>query len=427
MESLSDKLKSLGVELGTAHLSAPVAKHSYGIENVVSGELVTTSLGETFKRVETFDTNYRHGKVDLNQFNTPLTMLKWAHCTETGNANDKSSFVFLDTETTGLSGGTGTLAFMVGIGFFNSQSGFQLEQYFLRDPVEEQALLGALAEQLGNFGFIVTYNGKSFDVPLLKTRFVLQGIAHPFDGLQHLDLLPLSRRLWRNRLESRTLQNLEVQILGTFRTQEEIPGWLIPQMYYDYLRSADARPMKGVFYHNAMDILSLTALFTHINNLFDDIDAQSALVGADAAALARLYEDMNEEDKSINLYASALSRGVSQDLFFVSLERYASLYRRSGQWEKAVELWEIGAGRTHLPSVIALAKYYEHRAIDLQRALDWVEKGVNILENSTLPASKKRLLQLDLQKRYNRLIGKIDHATNSRGERPKEAPCQKET
>jgi len=413
MESLSDKLKSLGVELGTAHLPAPVPKRSYGVESVVNGKLVTTQVGEAFKRIELFSPDYRHGRIDLSRFDIPQTMLKWAHCIDTERASDKSSFVFLDTETTGLSGGTGTLAFMVGIGFFNSQSEFQLEQYFLRDPVEEQALLYALSEQLGKFSFIVTYNGKSFDVPLLKTRYVLQGIAHPFDGLQHLDLLPLSRRLWRNSIESRTLQNLEVQILGAFRTREEIPGWLIPQMYYDYLRSTDARPMKGVFYHNAMDILSLTALFTHINHLFDDSEAQGTLGGADAAALARLYEDMSEEDKSINLYASALSRGLSPELFYNSLEHYSNLYRRSGQLEKAVGLWEIGAGRTHLPSVIALAKYYEHRSIDLPRALDWVEKGLDMVEKSTLPAPKKRLLKSDLQKRYNRLISKIDRSTHS--------------
>ncbi|HTX78130.1 MAG TPA: ribonuclease H-like domain-containing protein [Longilinea sp.] len=413
MESLSDKLKSLGVELGTAHLPAPVPKRTYGIETLVEGELVTTHVGEAFKRVERFDMEYRHGKVDLNRFDSPQTMLKWARCMESERAGDKSAYVFLDTETTGLSGGTGTLAFMVGIGFFNGQSEFQLEQYFLRDPVEEQALLYALSEQLGKFEFIVTYNGKAFDVPLLRTRFILQGIAHPFDGLQHLDLLPLSRRLWRNSIESRTLQNLEVQIIGAFRTQEEVPGWLIPQMYYDYLRSADARPMKGIFYHNAMDILSLAALFTHINHVFDDSEAQDALGGADAAALARLYEDMSEKDKSINLYANALSQELSPDLFFVSLERYAGLYRRAGQWEKAVELWQIGAGRSHLPSVIALAKYYEHRAIDLSLALDWVEKGLAMVEQSTLPLHKKRQLKLDLQKRYNRLIGKTDHRTVS--------------
>jgi uncharacterized protein YprB with RNaseH-like and TPR domain len=413
MESLSDKLKSLGVELGTAHLPAPVPKHSYGVESVVAGELITTHVGEAFKRVERFSTDYRHGKVGLNQFHDPQTMLKWAHCTDTESARDKSTYVFLDTETTGLSGGTGTLAFMVGIGFFNSQLEFQLEQYFLRDPVEEQALLYALSEQLGKFDFIVTYNGKSFDVPLLKTRYVLQGIAHPFDGLQHLDLLPLSRRLWRNSLESRTLQNLEVQILGAFRTQEEIPGWLIPQMYYDYLRSTDARPMKGVFYHNAMDILSLTALFTYINHLFVDSEVQGTLSGADAAALARLYEDLSEEDKSINLYASALSQGLSPDIFYNSLEHYSNLYRRSGHWEKAVELWEIGAGRTHLPSVIALAKYYEHRAIDLPRALDWVEKGLDMVERCTLPPHSKRLLKQDLQKRYNRIVSKIDHCKSA--------------
>jgi uncharacterized protein len=147
---------------------------------------------------------------------------------------------------------------------------FRLIQLFMRDPGQEQALLASLARILAPFKVIVTFNGRGFDVPLMKARHVMNGIPHPFDNLEHIDLLPVARKLWRNRLPSRALKSLEVDILQLPRTAEEVPGYLIPEMYFDYLRSGDARPLSGIFYHNGMDILSLAALFNFVNDLLVD-------------------------------------------------------------------------------------------------------------------------------------------------------------
>ena len=134
----------------------------------------------------------------------------------------------------------------------------------MRDPAEEAGMLEALAEFLAPTQALVTFNGKAFDAPLLITRYTLHNIPFPFKDYAHLDLLPLARRLWRDRLPSRALKYLEENVLSAPRTLEEVPGYEIPYLYFDYLRSRDARPLKGVFYHNAMDVVAMAALLSHV-------------------------------------------------------------------------------------------------------------------------------------------------------------------
>jgi hypothetical protein len=148
--------------------------------------------------------------------------------------------------------------------------GFRLIQQFMRDPAEEPAHLACLLTLLEGCESLVTFNGKAFDVPLLQSRYITNGEYFPFHSSIHLDLLPLARKLWKDRLPSRALGYLEEQILGVVRNQEDVPGWLIPSLYFDYLRSGDARPLKSVFYHNAIDVLSMAALLVHISTLLEN-------------------------------------------------------------------------------------------------------------------------------------------------------------
>ncbi|HEX2979166.1 MAG TPA: ribonuclease H-like domain-containing protein, partial [Anaerolineaceae bacterium] len=258
MSSLSDRLKSLGVKVGAQDLPRPT-RQTYPIDQVVDGRFLATRFGETFTVEALYPPEYRHGQMALSVTASLQMIAEWGRTNHLAEC-DPNGFMFLDTETTGLSGGTGTYAFLVGVGHF-SPTGFQLSQFFMRDPAEEPAMLAALTDYLDPCQALVTYNGKAFDAPLLNTRYTLQGFTPPLPNLAHLDLLPLARRLWRDRLPSRTLSYIETNVLGANRTQEEVPGWMIPQMYFDYLRSADARPLRGVLYHNAMDILALAALF----------------------------------------------------------------------------------------------------------------------------------------------------------------------
>ena len=148
----------------------------------------------------------------------------------------------------------------------------------MRDPGQEAALLAALDQWLAEFDVIVTFNGKSFDVPLLNSRFLMNGITTPFERYEHVDVLQIARKLWRDRLPSRALGELEKEIIHFYRTGDDIPGWMIPQVYFDYLRSGDARPLAGVFYHNVIDILTLAALFGHIGAMLNDPTASGSRI-----------------------------------------------------------------------------------------------------------------------------------------------------
>ena len=261
MPSLSDKLKSLGVKVAT-DIPAPKPEEHFDINSVLSGVLLPTLLGETFMYEERFASDYHHGRAPI-RIAAPLDVMSaWAADARLRELPIES-FAFLDTETSGLAGGTGTYAFLVGVARFAESGEFVLQQFFMRDPSEEPAMLEGLAQFLAPAHALVTFNGKAFDAPLLATRYRLHNIPIPFKDFAHLDLLPLARRLWRDRLESRTLKYLEENILQAPRTIEEVPGYEIPYLYFDYLRDGDARPLKGVFYHNAMDVVAMAALLSH--------------------------------------------------------------------------------------------------------------------------------------------------------------------
>jgi uncharacterized protein YprB with RNaseH-like and TPR domain len=369
----------MGVRLGTRDVQAPprpAKTRGFPIDRVVPGEVRPTAYGETFLCANHYPLEYQHGAAPIAVSCSLERLFEWGG-SRLPEGLDLNNVVFLDTETTGLAGGTGTYAFMVGIGHFDS-SGFLLEQFFMRDPAEESAVLAGLLTAMDPTQVLVTFNGKSFDAPLLNTRYTLQGLSSPLPALIHLDLLPLARRLWRDRLPSRALSYLEVSILRAYRTQEEVPGWLIPQLYFDYLHSGDARPLAGVFYHNQMDILALAALFAHTARMLDDPLGGSVEEGQDRLALARLYEDLGRTDDAIRIYRKGLEQGLPEEAFWDGMGRLALLHRRLGDWLSAVDLWRKAAERGHLEACVELAKYYEHRQRDYPEALRWTEAGLAI-------------------------------------------------
>lgn len=404
MESLADKLKSMGVKLGTQAPPPPPVTSRTRIEDVVAGEVIRTIYGEVFVSTQTFPLGYPHGSTHLDGSVSLNGLLHWGHISRESNLAS-SDFVFMDTETTGLAGGTGTVPFMVGVGRFTSEN-FILSQFFMRDPAEEPALLAAVNEFYSPCRGWVTFNGKAFDAPLLNTRYTMHGITSPLPGAPHLDLLPLARRLWRDRLPSRSLGYLETSILGLERTEEEVPGWMIPQMYFDYLRSGDANPISGVFYHNANDILSLAALFQHTANLLDHPLSMEIPDGLDVIALARLFEDLGDLETSVSLYEQGLSQGLPEEFFWRTVERFAAMQKRSGEWQTARTLWEKAAQHGDISAQVELAKYHEHQSGDLTAALHWTEEALNMI---TAPGTSRVLRfqwEEDLRRRQQRLLKK---------------------
>ncbi len=235
----------------------------------LGGVVVQTEHGEHLEIERHYPLDYLHGKVEVSRLG------------EIANRN----WVYLDTETTGLAGGSGTLAFLIGAARM-SEDGFRLKQWFIREHGEEASALASLAEYLAGFDTLVTYNGKSFDQPLLETRFTMARQRSPFTRMEHLDLLYGARRIWKLRYESCRLVELERQILGHERVGD-VPGAMIPQIYFEFLRTGRANHLRPVIEHKALDILSLAFLASIIPAVFENPTAAVLSHGAELGGLAR--------------------------------------------------------------------------------------------------------------------------------------------
>jgi len=400
MPSLADKLKSLGIKVGTEHISPPKADH-HPIESVITGSFLNTPRGETFVAEQVFGEDYLHGKVShISDF--PLSIIsQWANDPRMAEL-PISKFAFLDTETSGMSGGTGTYAFLVGVGCFVDGK-FALQQFFLRDPAEEPAMLEALIHFLAPCEALVSFNGKAFDAPLLTTRYKLHRIPVPFKDYAHLDLLPLARRLWRDRLPSRALKYLEEHVLGFTRTSDEVPGYEIPWLYFDYLRTRDARPLGGVFYHNAMDVVALAALLAHVSEMLADPYNGRVEHGLDFIALGKLFEDLDHWDEAARLFERGLELGLTESDFEVAVKRLSILQKKRGDIDQALSLWKKSAGKGHIYAHIELAKYYEHKERNIKTALKWAKLARKEAERADLPAYIRKHWLAEIDHRLERL------------------------
>ncbi|TRO58085.1 hypothetical protein E2P64_04020 [Candidatus Bathyarchaeota archaeon] len=420
MQSLAERLRALGVQVGTQGLPAgksrDIQSTTYGpIDEILSGRVLETRLGSTLMIQNTLEKSYKHGEVNLaSQFSFNAL----SRCSGEPAISELSleSFAFIDTETTGLMGGTGTYAFLIGVGRFISGE-FQVSQILMRDPSEEPAQLVALEELLAPIEAIVTFNGKSFDIPLLKTRYKTHRWPFPVQNYPHIDMLHIARRLWKDRLSNRALGNLETKILGAVRTEEDIPGWAIPQLYFDYLITGDASPLKRVVYHNSVDIVSLAALFSFTNDILTDPLSDLITHDLDIFAIGRLFEDIGDQDKAAQLFDLCLTRQKDEtrqqtkQLVTDVLMRLALIYKRNGNFSDALPLWKQAADNEYLPAYVEIAKYYEHRQKDNKTAQKWTNAAIDLVtdllnRNSISPYESSRWLS-ELEHRQNRIRTKI--------------------
>ena len=398
--SLADKLKALGVKKGAADLPPPKVD-SHSIDSVVAGSFVPTPLGDVFVSEQIYPSDYIYGTSSLVSSFPLLHISQWAN-DEKLSTLPLSRFAFLDTETSGLSGGTGTYAFLVGVARFIDDQ-FVLQQFFMRDPAEEPALLEGLAKFVAPCDSLVTFNGKAFDAPLLSTRYRLHRIPIPYKDYSHLDLLPLARRLWRDRLESRALKYLEEHVLGLKRSSEEVPGYEIPWLYFDYLRTGDARPLGGVFYHNAMDVVAMAALLAHMNDMIQNPYDGKVQHGLDFVALGKLFEDLGHWDEAARLLERGLESELTEADFGVAVKRLSILQKRRGDLSEAVRLWEAAAKRGHLYAFIELAKHYEHKERDVKSALKWTKTALKHVEKINQPEYMRKFWVSEIERRLERL------------------------
>ena len=332
---------------------------------------------------------------------------------------DLKETVFIDCETTGLAGGAGTYAFLVGLGYLEDGQ-FRVEQFFMQDFHQERAVLSAVGERLNQFKTLVSFNGKCYDLPLLESRFLINRME--FDPLRwmHLDLLFPSRRLWKKRLGDCSLGNLELQILRV-RREIDVPSYLIPQIYFDYLRDGDVEPLVPVFGHNVHDILSLFRLSFFIDSVLEDFATVGIKDPLDLYSLGRIHHKFGNYSESVRCYLNALAGELPEDWRYTIGLSLAFVYKRAGLWDKACEIWhDLAEGDFSLQPLICeeLAKYYEHRIREYQQALFWVEKAISLLssgysvkDDSGLAMGISRVGQLaSWQYRKTRLLRKMERS-----------------
>ena len=313
--------------------------------------------------------------------------------------------VFIDLETTGLAGGTGTTPFLIGLGFFD-QEAFKVVQFFLNDLAAEFKMLGELLELLQErkFTSVISYNGKGFDLPLLETRFTLNRLRCPLSDLPHLDFLFSARYLWKYKYESCRLYNLALAHLGADRA-EDIPSEEIPWRYFQYLRTANFSLIEPILYHNQEDIMSLYGVVVagaltvgqSLENQETEIDSLELF------GLGKIWEKAGEEKKSAELYEKALSQELPFELSVKVKKNLALYFKRCGEWEKSITLWEdLSQHSEDLEAWRELAMYYEHQLRQPEVALKFALDGLALSREANSAFEK------DFEKRVDRLTKKLN-------------------
>ncbi len=316
---------------------------------------------------------------------------------------------FLDTETTGLAGGAGTLVFLTGIGVWEADA-LTLHLVFLRSPDEELAAMRYIEDVLDGATGIVSFNGNGFDLPLLESRFILNRMAPRWRALPHLDLLTVARQLWRDHLESRRLGMLETAILRVQRAEADIDSSLIPWLYRQYLDTGDTSDMARVFYHNRIDVLSLVSLLVHVTRMVTSPE-QMSLAPGEWAGVGRVYDRAGREAEAFKAWERALlqERGtLDEDTAARLWCEMALRHKRCGAWERAFALWDDWATCHPLAvePLVERAKYYEWTTCDLRAALAETDAALHRAERHSKSFKRAELLS-ELRHRKDRLERKL--------------------
>jgi uncharacterized protein YprB with RNaseH-like and TPR domain len=317
---------------------------------------------------------------------------------------DLSSALFLDLETTGLSGGVGVVPFLVGLGFYREDK-FQVLQFFLGDLAEEESLIKELSRFFSqmNFRSLVSFNGKGFDLPLLETRFILHGQPLSLSGLPHLDFLFSARSLWSHKQESCRLYHLAREILEAER-EEDIPSAEIPFRYFQFLRSGDFSLIEPVLYHNQEDILSLLGVVIKGGSFFAEELEERLEDLADAMDLfgaAKVLEKTGQLERSADFIRKALEGKLSEEIALLAKKKLAYYFKKNQEWDKAISLWQEMTPQNQLFCFRELAMYYEHREKDYKKAKDMAEEGL------ALAMGISRTYEEDFAHRLERLRARI--------------------
>ncbi len=387
MSSLKDRLSSLHRQSGMTQ-PQPVVQQPAGVplaerlqrlrvpetsirsrrEQISDAEVAALLRGELIADgliliEERFPLSFRHGSSVLAHLHGTSLSALW----EGDAAPTLDELVFMDTETTGLAGGTGTLVFLLGLGRIEDGA-LTLRQFFLTGFSGEKALLHAAREWLPCEGCLVTFNGKCFDAPLLAARYRLAALEDPFSVLRHIDLLYPTRRAFGRSWTDCRLQTVEQRLLSFVRSGD-IPGWEVPMCWFEFVRAGITERLPAILEHNRWDLVSLAALLPLLAHLHETPDA----VEADVLAIARNRMRQGDEAAACRQLCAQQHR-----LDEAGLLELARLHRRRGEWQAAVTLWERLAEAGCAQALEHLAKYHEHVQRDYTRALEYTRRLIAI-------------------------------------------------
>ncbi len=389
-----------------APYAPPVKDWPVSLESVVAGEEVKTPQGGYFFSRSRINAADFHGHTRVSDLVRPgmeaVAFLAGADVLKDLNMEDG---LFLDTETTGLAGGTGTFPFLIGLGWFED-GGFITHQLFARDFSDEPAMLSCLSELASRRKFLVTFNGKAYDLNLLTTRFILNRFRDKLSGMPQIDLLHPSRRIYSHRLDNVRLVTLEATVLGV-RRGNDVPGHEIPQRYFDWLRGKDGRLMADVFRHNRLDIISMASLLKHLTDLVEGRHDPSYPHHADLLSVAKLHHDRGDLAAAGRIF-EPLSRSEQPGVAQSARKSLSLIHKKTNQWKDAVSLWEemIALDPYDVFAAEELAKWYEHHVREFRLAAEIVAR---ILDGERLDEPDR----LAMAHRLRRLLHKVSSCQNS--------------
>ena len=410
MSSLADRLRGImkpvaataardGERGGPAPASPAGAAAGRDAADVLGGEWQDDFLIVNRK----YSPGHRHGRVAVADAAPPDE--GWPRLNLLGGAGSRC--LFLDLETTGLAGGAGTYAFLVGLAWFDGCT-FRVRQFFLASYAAERVLLQAVRELAGEMGTIVTYNGKSFDLPVLETRYVMNRMETPFAEKPHVDMLHHARRLWRGsgdeEGEGVRLTVVERTLCGHYR-DGDVPGFEIPARYFHFVRTGEVRQLEAVLEHNRLDLISLALLTSRAAQLLEE-GPVSSRAAREALGLGQIYERAGLPDEARAAFARATTLPADSATRAESLRALAVSCRRARAYGAAAEAWQsILELRGCQASIVreateALAVHHEHRLRDPLSAKSFA------LESLRLPVTPTRRCALEHRlARLNRKLG----------------------
>ena len=411
MSSLADKLKSLGVQIGPDNLKTPIKSVPLPqLIDAIDGYYETSPSGQCFVVKKDISLGLIHGNTKLSQPG-PLDVFEEDPSLPGISSIPFGQFLFIDTETTGLAGGAGTYVFLIGAAKYSNDK-FQFAQFFLQDPADEPAQLSALENFASSAKVIISYNGKSFDLPRLKNRFKYHGWPPPFEDVYHLDLLHIARRLWKSHLPSCSLGDIEHHLLGVNRSSLDVPGWQVASLFFDYLQTRDPDPLKAVFYHNEIDVISLISLLKYIaHRLSDPLDI-NFLLNEDLISIGLYLAQSRHKQSALAVLSHAIkSNNLPEELYLAGTSKLAYLHKKNNDFSQAIPLWEINASMNMVQAHIELAMYYEHKEGDHQEAMHWTLSAVEALSKHS-PSQRGDKIRTDLEHRISRLKQKLASTTD---------------